>query len=208
MKYKINRPAQWIGTGAIVLTSASASNAALMRIGLGNTDFTQSLDGSNLFAGISDAGQWGSGSNTSQFANVVFEQAGNRAFVLSNNVSATSGGSFYIQLGTSTSGFATSSFLTPGVAVGLIAWDLSDGTRGFLRVQSDGTDLVATHFVFDDEFSDARPELSVGGNGTQFDGATEFTGSLVPEPSSVALLALGAAGVMARRRRESSERVA
>jgi hypothetical protein len=78
-----------------------------------------------------------------------------------------------------------------------------DPTSAWLEVRAFNTGMTNntvefTRLVFDDA-STTRPDLS------SFSGVqTEWSPSAIPEPSSFALLGLGAAGVLARRRRQAA----
>jgi hypothetical protein len=209
---KKTRPATWLTGGAVAL-SASAADAAVV-VHVMSHDLTSSLDGLPIFpGGVTDAGQWVLGGS------IFSRRGGGGAYFLIDTVDSAFifnrvGNNGYARLGAG-SGFTSVGVGGLGVGDsirGYAAWDLSDGTEGWLRIVgtrvSDAANvdpalfptLVATGFVYDDADAMVRPGFA----DVEAAGGDKGIFTSIPEPSSLILLAAGAGGVMLRRRRKSA----
>ncbi len=210
---KIDRSgAKWLpGAMALAATTAS-SHAATVQITLtGNKISSTSAGGNTLNADLT-----GDGFNdltvNGSYGNHLARVMVNNNYILSafGNVFwfARAGFMTYSGVLNGVVGVADASGYSPKSAVALNPIAFTDTringgllTSGWLEVHAFNTSVTSntvqfTRLIFDDA-SVTRPEFS-SIPGTQ----TEF--GAIPEPSSFALLGLGAAGVLARRRRQAA----
>ena len=216
---KIDRSgAKWLpGAMAIAATTAS-SQAATVQITLsGNKISSTSAGGNSLNAdltgdGLPDSPVLGTMYNT--FGAALGLDLGGLAFFRAGFASG-GGGSYAAQAGDPnfTSAVGDVGFTGQPTPIDLVALnpvtfsDLringGETTYGWLEVHAFNESVTSstvqlTRLIFDDA-STTRPAFT-SIPGTQ----TEWSPIVIPEPSSFALLGLGAAGVLARRRRQAA----
>jgi len=222
----LKRSKAWASSGAASLAGISASDAAISVFDI-NHDLTTSLDSQAIFPDFSggfqaDAGQW-----QYAFVGTALPSSGGQGIIMtasaidpSTAYPGLTAGVFNIGA-FSLSSSNGSDYLT---AIGLndcrrgyLQWNLADGTEGWLRfiAQRNGDEnetspstrptLFATGFLYEDTDRFTRPDLaSVEAAGGANEVFTDHSLSSVPEPSSLMLLACGAAGVTTRRRRKQA----
>lgn len=199
-------------TVTATIASASATDAALVQITLTGNSFTAGA-GNNLNADFTGDGQDDVGFTRldsrfsySSYNSFVYLAAvrinGSDAAAFSSSTSST-GGKVFAQVPN-----AESNRVPGGQATGGIPFTFTDANYGgtvnaFLEISAGGfhstRGVTLNRVVFDDENLSSAPTLNqVVGQGT-FAEATQ-----VPEPSSLALLALGATGLITRRKRAAA----
>jgi hypothetical protein len=209
---KIHRSgAKWLpGAMALAATTAS-SQAATVQITLtGNKISSTSAGGNSL-----DADLTGDGTDDLVFRSMIINDVRAKvAFGIGGIAYASrASGRFYAKAGITPGGvgrFGSVSGLTPRDTSYLNAISFTDSrvnggaaTNGWLESHAFNSSATShtvefTRLIFDDA-SVTRPAFA------SIPGAqTEWSPTVIPEPSSFALLGLGAAGLLARRRRQAA----
>jgi hypothetical protein len=195
--------------GALAIAGASAANGATVQISFNNS-YISSTSGNNIDADFGDDGA----------AEIEGINGGFAVFVNRVGASARLGSAFAMM--TSPGYYAVGALVgigfvgnngggSPGANVtnrGLVAVSFTDAgirsgaqTLGYLDMTASATALgekriTVNRLIFDQDTGGTIAGLNV--SDTAF---TEYVASAVPEPSSLGLLALGAGGLLARRRR-------
>jgi len=200
--------------GATALTAASAANASLVQITLAGNILSSSA-GNNLQTDLTgDLVDDVSFTNSNSTIAPSFIQV---------NIQSMNSATGYARAGVQPSTFTGNSFVAQAISetetvpslfgsansTGLFSITFTDASYGgtvnaFLEITSSsstsGQTISLNRLIFDNENLTAEPDLTGVNLGlTTFDEAVQ-----IPEPSSLALLALGATGLITRRRRNQT----
>jgi hypothetical protein len=195
--------------GALAIAGASAANGATVQISFNNS-YISSTSGNNLDADFGNdgtaeiEGEWGA--RSAQVWDLLDGELLGTAvsFVFAPGVYAVgAGGGFGFTSNIGSSGLAVT-------AGGLVAVTFSDfgirsgaPTLGYLDMTASATArgekrITVNRLIFDQDTGGTIAGLDVN---TTY---ATYVASAVPEPSSLGLLALGAGGLLARRRRQAA----
>jgi len=208
MKIKDSKTARFLATSLTTGLAASAGNAATVQITLTGNNFSSST-GNNLASDVTGDG----------ISDISFSSTSAYGSGATNFVRVNINGSLIIAARDSASGGTADAKFTVGghvansigagsfTSIGYNYITFTDAringgaaTDGYLEVRAfSGNNeqrLTLVRVIFDDASTTRPPAANAGALGATF---TEFTA--VPEPSGLSLLALGAGGLLTRRRR-------
>lgn len=201
--------AKWLPSAMALAATAASSHAATVQITLSGNKISSTSAGGNTL----DADLTGDGTDDLVFRSILINDVRARVAFGIGGVAYASrvSGRFYAKAGITPGGvglFGSVSGLTPRDTSYLNAISFTDrrvnggaATNGWLESHAFNSSATShtvqfTRLIFDDA-SVTRPAFSsIPGVQTAW--------TAVPEPSSFALLGLGAAGLLARRRRQAA----
>ena len=194
--------------GALALAAAGAAttaNGATVQITFSNS-FLSTNDGNHL---VTDFGGDGQADIGGRFPVLIAMRPVYLVSVGGATLAAASGNVMYGRAGRMGAWSTVQGAPAAAVSIGLVSFTLHDsgvnggaGTSGWLDVVATGRSsgefgrIEVLRFIFDDVVGSPAPT-----GVSHASGAFAEFGAAVPEPSGLGLLALGAVGVVARRRR-------
>jgi hypothetical protein len=188
-------------TGAAAVSTTSSANAAVIYSGLQNVPIFPITDNGGVYFDFE--APFTSAQGTRPDGWDVNPYASGASIYLASNTAIVLAGATAADLAFGTPITAASLFSGNGFAGGVAIPAGSTGLFGFRFTSNNAGGPVGTLFGW------ARVSVATAGNGNVVDWAYENTGAsitagAVPEPSSLGLLAAGAAGLAQWRRRRAS----